>query len=173
LNKLGWACILQERLEEARVYLMKAIERSRQVQDYYQLVESLTDLAVALDGLGRFKEAEALLQEADDIAAKFNYNYLLGLAQLARGESEYNAGEYEKAFHHYSLFCYYTALYNPVEHGRAVRKTINDLLAIPQRHIPEILSVLAADWASHEQELGARAQLLVSSLEEVRTLLGT
>lgn len=172
LNKRGWAQVLQGQLNEATLDLTKAIARAREVQDYYQLVESLIDLAITFHRQNQLKEAEDLLQEADTIASSFKYYYLLSLAQLARAENAYRVEAYQEAFHHYEQFCYYAALYNPLEHERAVRRTINDLLAIPQRNIPAILESMLADWSSHEQELGSRSQLLVKSLEEVRILLG-
>ncbi len=169
LNKWGWTFVVQDRWEEAIPFFEKAIERARQVRDHYQRAESLVDLAFVLEHLELYEQSQHAMQEAEVIASKYNYYYLLGLAEVSRGDNAYNAGNYQEAFKHFGIHCYYMALYNPVEYEKAVRKTTSSLFNLSVQTIPSVVADLKAYWSSVELQ---DKDLFLNALEEVDQLIG-
>lgn len=169
LNKWGWAFVVQDRWEEAIPFLEKAIERAREVRDYYQRAESLVDLAFVLEHLELHEQSQHAMQEAQAIASEYNYYYLLGLAEVSRGDNAYNTGNYQEAFKHFGVHCYYMALYNPVEYEKAVRKTTSSLFNLSVQTIPSVVADLKAYWSSVDLQ---NKGLFLNALEEVDLLIG-
>ena|SRR5579859_3400620 len=169
LNKWGWTFVVQDQWEEAIPFLEKAIERARQVHDHYQRAESLVDLAFVLEHLELYEQSQQAMQEAEAIASEYNYYYLLGLAEVSRGDNAYNAGNYQEAFKHFGIHCYYMALYNPVEYEKAVRKTTSLLFNLSVQTIPSVVADLKAYWSSVELK---EKDLFLNALDEVDLLIG-
>ena len=169
LNKQGRILLLQRKAQEAVLPLESAIQRAREVRDYYQLVESLIDLADALEHLDQHKDSRIALQEAEEIATKYHYFFLLGLAEDFRAENRYRIGKFKEAFKHFGAYCYYMARYNPEEYEKAVSKTIDALLNLPREQIRFIMDELTAYWQGRAFE--EKQSLMFNALDEVSLLI--
>ena len=169
LNKQGWVHVLQGQLQESIPLLEKAIERAREVNDYYQEAELLIDLADVFERLERLKQSSKYLHEAVDIARRYKYYYLLGIAEDFRGDNRYKDAEYQSAFRHFGEYCHYMALYNPVQYEKAVRKVTDQLLNVPKEEISTILDELVTQWLSFK--LDEKSSDLLNALGEIRMLI--
>ena len=169
LNKQAWVLVLQGQLHKSIPLLEKAIERASEVNDYYQKAESLVDLADVLERLEQHDQSLHALREAETIAARYNYYYLLGVAEDFQGDNRYKVGSYQLAFKHFGEYCYYMAQYNPVQRDKAVRKTTDLLLNVPSEEIPIILDELVTRWSS--LGLSEGVTVLLNALEKVRMLM--
>ncbi len=170
LNKQGWVHVLQGELDSAILMLEKAIGRAREVKDAYQEAESLIDLADVLERRGRSEQFQKTLADAEEIAGRYNYYYLLGIAQMFQGDNKYNAKMYHQAFEYFCEYCHYMALYNPVQYDKAIRKTIELLLTMPEEDFSSILDYLERRWLTFQ--LGENTSAFLHALEEVRVLTG-
>jgi tetratricopeptide (TPR) repeat protein len=180
LNKQGWVHVLQSVLEESTEarqskliesipFFEQAIELAREVFDYYQEAESLIDLADVLERLNRHGPSQQSLKEAEDIAKRYNYNLLLGIAEEFQGDLRYHAGDYSRAFEHFAASCRYMALYNPIRYNKALRKLLDTLLKTPRSELPAITTALVEYWS--EQGLAEKFPELIKTCEEVSGLM--
>ena len=180
LNKQGWVHVLQSVLEESTAaqqskliesipFFEQAIELAREVFDYYQEAESLIDLADVLERLNRHGPSQQALKEAEDIAKRYNYNLLLGIAEEFQGDLRYHAGDYRRAFEHFAASCRYMALYNPIRYNKALRKLLDTLLKTPRSELPAVTTALVDYWS--EQGLAEAFPELIRTCEEVRGLM--
>ncbi len=128
LNKQGTVYIQRGNIAEAIPLFEQARERAKAIPDFYQQVESLVDLADAFEKLGQIERAEQMLQEAEEIAKPYKYDFLLGRIESIRAERAYIACNYQDAFQHFGQYCYDMARFNPVEYEKAVRRTTEQLL---------------------------------------------
>jgi len=161
----------KEKLREALPLLQKAIQRAEKVYDVYQQAESLIDLANTYELLNQGEDAFQALRQAEAISNEYKYYYLLGLASDFRGDNRYTTEKYHEAFKYYGDYCYYMALYNPVQYEKAVRKTTDLLVKIPKEEISAILDEFQARWKS--RDLKEDSGLLVEALAEIRMLTDT
>ena len=129
----------------------------------------MIDLADALEHLDQHKDSRIALQEAEEIATKYHYFFLLGLAEDFRGENRYRIGKFKEAFKHFGAYCYYMARYNPEEYEKAVSKTIDALLNLPREQIPFIMDELTAYWQGRAFE--EKQSLMFNALDEVSLLI--
>jgi tetratricopeptide (TPR) repeat protein len=150
LNKQGRVYARQHEWAEAVTFFEQAIVTARRVPDYYQQTESLVDLADALGRLEQAERAQQPLQEAEDIATREEYVFLLGLIEQTRGEICYRAGDYMMAFQHFVLYCGHMAHYNSSEFSIAVRKLVDALLGVPKSDVPAIVQEVLTYWTSHQ-----------------------
>jgi tetratricopeptide (TPR) repeat protein len=169
LNKQGWILVLENKWDAAVELLNQAIELASSVHDDYQQAESLIDLADVLEREEKHEESQRALQEAEEIAQKYNYNYLLGLARESQGDIRYHRGEYQNAFVYYREACRFMALYNSIKYTKTLRKVIDALLETPYKEIDDILESMMAYW--HSQELNKTHPDFITSCEEVGKLI--
>ena len=173
LHKRGSTYLRLDRLEEAHHNLQAAVEQARLIHDPHQLVEALITLAQVLERLGASEQVQERLQEAETIAQEHHYTYLLGSIQLVYGEKLHREQQYQQAFHHFGLYCYYMALYNSIEYTKAVHRIVDALVSLPPHELPEIVLALSTFWSSHTEKLDKQAFLLITALDEVRLLFDT
>ncbi len=169
LNKQGRICALQSKWEEAVAFFEQGIMAARQVSDYYQQTEGLIDLADALRHLGEDARIQQALQEAEDLASRENYFYLLGRVEQMRGEICYSAGEYAMAFQHFVLYCRCMAHYNAREFSVAVRKVVDALLGVPGGEVLSIVEALRAYWITNH--LDKEYPEMIRALEEMNEFM--
>ena len=151
LNKRGWVQVQQNQYEQAILFFTQAIELAQRVNDYYQEAESLVDLADTLERFGRHEDSQRVLQTAQKIATQYRYYYLLGVSEEFQGDHHYQ-DSYQIAFQHYARYVRYMALYNKVQYGKALRKTIDLLLDTPRHVIPSLINLLMAYWSTEKME---------------------
>ena len=168
LNKQARVHIQEGKLEKAIPLLKKAIQRAEEAYDVYQKAESLIDLANTYERFNYHEDAVQTLRQAEDIAREYKYYYLLGQARDFRGDNMYAIEQYNSAFKYFSDYCYYMALYNPVQYEKAVRKTTDLLVKIPRAEIPVILDDFEAKWKS--RDLKESDSLMLDALAEIRML---
>jgi tetratricopeptide (TPR) repeat protein len=130
LNKQGTIYVLRGDITSAVPLFEQARRRASEIPDFYQQVESLIDLADAFEKLGQIEQAEQMLQEAEEIAKPYKYDFLLGRIESIRAERAYLANNYLVSFQHFGQYCYNMARFNPVEYEKAVRRTTEQLLKI-------------------------------------------
>jgi len=169
LNKQGRVCVLQDKWEEGVTFFEKAVEEAQSVPDYYQQTESLIDLADALQYLKEGERAQKLLQEAENIATKENYVFLLGLLEKSRGQIYYGTRDYQRAFEHFVLYCHHMADYNFSAFSTAIQKVVDVLLDIPKGEVPVIVKELLTYWTTHQ--LNEEYPELVQTFEEIDNLM--
>ncbi len=150
LNKQGRICMQQQKWEEAATFFEQAIGVAELVPDYYQQTESLIDLAHVQINLEQHERVPSLLQEAEGIASRENYLSLLGSIEQMRGDIDYRAGNYTRAFHHFALYCHRMAEYNSTGFNRAVQNVVDALLDVPKHEIPAIVDGLLTYWRDHQ-----------------------
>lgn len=169
LNKQGRILMLQNQWDEAATFFQRAIQIAEQVHDYYQQMESLIDLAQALEYLGQHASALPLWQEAQETSKQENYLYLLGRIEEAKGEVAYKSGDYKSAFVFYREYCHYMAHYNMLEYNRAIAKISDELLNVPSTLVPAILDTLISSWSA----LGMANSYpqLIEACEEMKKLM--
>jgi tetratricopeptide (TPR) repeat protein len=169
LNKQGQVLVLQDEPQNSLPFFREATALAREVHDYYQLAETLFHLATALERLGQQESSQQTLKEAEDIAQRYNYNLLLGMAEELRGDYFYQAGDYRHAFEHYGAYCYYTTLYNLPKYNKALLKLVDRLLMTPKNEIPAITTTLTEYWSL--RKLAITYPDLVSVCKDIQNLL--
>ena len=169
LNKQGRVKALQQQWKEALSLFEQAIAIARQVPAYYQLTESLINLADTVEHLNQGDRVQQLLQEADNIATKENYLSLLGLIEYAKGYKKYRNRDYMQAFQHFVLYCEYMSQYNSTEFSTAVERVVDALLDIPKDVVPAIMHEMLTYWTTHQ--LDKTYPELMQAFEEIDTLM--
>jgi tetratricopeptide (TPR) repeat protein len=169
LNKQGRICALQHKWKEAEAFFEKAIQEAQSVPDYYKQTESLIDLADTLEHLEQGERPQKLLQEAEDIATKENYLFLLGHIEKIRGQIDYGAGDYPMAFRHFVLHCHHMADYNFSEFSTAMQKVVDALLDVPKGEVPSLLEGLLTYWTT--QQLNEKYPEFLQTFEEIHNLM--
>ncbi|GCF08431.1 tetratricopeptide repeat protein [Dictyobacter arantiisoli] len=166
LNKQGriylaWGQqLLEEHEHEQAVVQMKraqklferAITEAALVPDYFQQTESLIDQGITARALGQLEQNTFYLQEAEELATNENYVALLGNIEKERAEIQYQQGQYEQAFQHFSHYCHHMAEYNQNEFINAIQRTIDALLGLPQAAMAAAVQVLLDYWQSQQLE---------------------
>jgi tetratricopeptide (TPR) repeat protein len=170
LNKQGWILVLEGQYRKAIELLQQAINLAKEVHDDYQQAESLVDLTEALKRSGQNEQSQRTRQEAREICLKYNYSYLLGLANMSEGDVLYEAGNYKDAFRNYGEACYYMTQYNDLEYNKGLRKVVDALFEVPSQEVGPIVNELVAYWSS--QGLDKDYPDFASSCQEVKSLVG-
>jgi tetratricopeptide (TPR) repeat protein len=166
LNKLGRISLAQGQIEKALSYLQQAIARARQVPNYLQLTESLVDLARVMQEIEQEGEVRTLLQQAEEIAAREEYEGLYADIELIRAEAALHQKRYPEAFRYLEEYCYHTLQHNTSEYRVAVRKTIDVLLTVPVAEQSVIIQELIDRWMS--RGLADRYPELIEACKEVQ-----
>lgn len=165
-NKLGRICLERGQTQEAFAYLQQAIETAKRVPDYFQLVESLIDLAKVMGQLEREDEAAKLLQEAEEIAEREQYAGLHATIEQIRAETALLHGQHREAFRHLEQHCYYALQHTSSDYSAAVRRTTDALLAIPVGEQAAIIQQLIDSWT--ERGLAERYPELIDACKEIQ-----
>jgi tetratricopeptide (TPR) repeat protein len=166
LNKLGRICLAQDKIQEALSYLQRAIDSAQRVPDYFQLVESLVDMAKVRELMGQEGEAETLLQQAEELAKREKYENLYAYIELIRSEIALRQLRYREAFHHLEQYCYHNLQYNISGYRVAVRKLTDVLLTIPVSEQAIIVQQLIDSWTL--RGLADRYPELIEACNEVQ-----
>ena len=146
LNKQGEVQVQRGQIAEAIPLFQRAQDRAREASDVYQQVESLINIANAFEKNGQLEQSEQALQGAEEIAAPYKYYYLLGLVENIRAEREYRTGNYQIAFQHFGQYCHYMMQFNPIEYEKAVRRTVEQLLKLPEKDFNDQWNQLHDFW---------------------------
>ncbi len=166
LNRQGRLLARQEKWLEARQFFERAIDDAKKVHHDYQHAENLIDLAEVLAHLGQEEQANQLFKEAEDISNRWNYLYLLGRAEDARGDICFESSDYQNAFVHYRQYCYYMAERNEAEYNRALGKVIDRLFNTPKDNLSNIVDEFIKYWS--DQQMDRNYATLVDTLQEVK-----
>lgn len=152
LNKQGRLLMEEKQWSEAIPFFEKAIKKAGEVQDDYQRVENLVDLAHALYRTRAYESAEKILQEVRSISEQGRYDDMLGRVEEFLGNISYEAGEYQTAFVHYRQYCRYMALRNDVEYNRALALIIDNLYKMPKEDVEAIIADFIAYWTQENMD---------------------
>jgi tetratricopeptide (TPR) repeat protein len=166
LNKQGLIHKRQGQWQEALNFFQKSLEKAREANDRYQYVENLIDLAEAQSHLQQEEQAQRNLQEAEEIASRWDYFLLLGHLKEVQGDILFRDGKYEDAFHYYGEYCRYLAKHNRVEYNQATRKVMDQFFATPKERVPAIVDAFIAYWTV--QGLEKDYPDMIQSLEDTR-----
>ena len=166
LSMQGRLHIRQEQWQEASGFFEKALEKAREVNDKYQYVENLINLAEARVCLNQEESASQLLQEAEGIATQWNYLYLLGHVKEVHGDIHFRGERYQEAFAYYSEFCRYMAMHNLVEYNKATRKVMDQLFDTPKDKVSTIIDTFIVYWSA--QRLDKDHPDMLKSLEDTK-----
>jgi tetratricopeptide (TPR) repeat protein len=166
LNKLGRICLAQNQLPQALSYLQRAIASAQQVPDYFQLTESLIDLARVRAQMQQEDEATSLLQQAEEIARREQYENSYAAIELIRAETALRRQCYDEAFRHLEQYCYHMLLHNTNDYSVAVRKLTDVLLTIPATEQSAIIQQVVASWTA--RGLADRYPELIDACQEVQ-----
>lgn len=123
-----------------------------QVPAYYQLTESLIELADSYLSLDQPEHVFQHLQEAEEIATRESYPSLLGWIERTRGNYYDKIHDYNAAFHHFVLYCDHMAHYNTTQFSIAVRYSTDALMRVPKDVLPLITRNMLDYWHSHQLE---------------------
>ncbi len=116
INKQGRIKALEHDWQESLPLFEQAIAIARQVPAYYQLTESLIDLANSYLSLDQPERVFQYLQDAEEIATREHYPSLLGWIEKTRGEYYYkNYMTYNDSF---SAFCAVLSPYGSLQYHR-------------------------------------------------------
>ena len=165
-NKLGRVCLEQSQVQKASFYFQRAIKLARELPDYFQLVESLIDLARVMEQTEKEDEAEALLQQAEAIAAREQYRNLYAAIELIRAETALYQRRYSEAFRHFEQHCYYAFQHTLSSYNIAVRSTTDALLTVPAAEQSRIVQQLIDNWTS--RGLAESRPELIAACKEVQ-----
>jgi tetratricopeptide (TPR) repeat protein len=166
LNKLGRICLEQGQLQEALSYLQRAIDSAQQVPDYFQLTESLIDLAQVRERMNQEEEARSLLQQAEKIVEREQYENLYASIELIRAETALHQQRYQEGFRHLEQYCYHRLQYNTSEYRVAVRKLIDILLTVPAADQSAIIQQVVDSWTT--RGLADKYPELIEACQEVK-----
>lgn len=167
-NKLGRVRLEQGRIQEAVVYLQRAITVARAFPNYFQLTKSLIDLARVFRRMEKNGEAEALLREAEEIAEREFYPGLYASIDLIRAEKALQRGDNREAFRSFEFYCYHAALRPRSEYNIAVRRTFDALLTIPMAEQSAMIEQLIQSWTA--RGLGESYPELIDACKKVQEL---
>jgi tetratricopeptide (TPR) repeat protein len=139
---------------EALSLLAKAIEWAREMKYYYHQAEWQIEQSKILLQNNQLEEAQAILDVAEDLSSQYQYYLLLGRIAELRGDIAYTAKEYSVAFQFYTSYCYFMALYNDAEYGKAAENMImKRLLDLPSRDLMrQMWEQLHKDWSALDLE---------------------
>jgi tetratricopeptide (TPR) repeat protein len=168
-NKQGRIKALQQHWDDALPLFEQAIVIAREVPAYYQLTESLLDLAKSYLSLNQPERVFQYLQEAEEIATKENYQSQLGEIERMRGEYYYQMSDYNTAFQHFALYCHHMALHNTIEFSIAVRRSTDSLMGAPKEALSVVAQEMLNYWTSHHLEEDYPE--LVTAFEELDDLM--
>jgi tetratricopeptide (TPR) repeat protein len=166
LNKLGRICLAQGQMQEALSYLHRALESAKQVPDYVQLAESLIDLARVREKMNQKEETESLLQQAEKIVEREQYENLYASIELIRAETALRQLHYHEGFRHLEQYCYHTLQYNISGYSVAIRKITDILLTVPTSEQSAIIRQLINSWT--ERGLADKYPQLIVACREVQ-----
>lgn len=169
LHKQGRVHALQNQWEQAKAFFTQAAEIASQVPDFYQQTENLIDLAKCLEQLEEHEFAKQNLQQAETIASEANYLSLLGAIAYQRGEKEYAAQTYDRAFQYFAVYCRYKAQYNTTEYITALQKVTDSLLDIPRKEAQTIVKDIIQYWKT--EQLDQEYPDFVEAFENVGELM--
>jgi tetratricopeptide (TPR) repeat protein len=170
LNKQGRVFTRQEKWPEAIERFEAAIEKARQVSDYYQEAESLIDIAEPLELGGRHADSQESLRKGGEIAQRYHYYYLLGRIKQLEGNLHFRAERYQEAFRFLGETCYIMAQYNQVRFEDALGSLEDYLMKTPEEEIPPILKALQQfSWS--EKNLSWEYNKFREALEKIENLM--
>jgi tetratricopeptide (TPR) repeat protein len=170
LNKQGRVLILLDQVEKALPFFEQAIRRAQEVEDVYQRLESLLDLADAQYRLANKQAMRRNLELAEQAANVFGYHDLSGFIEKMYGEECYRLHQYQLAFQHFASYCYHTARFNSLEYEAAIRYTIDKLLELSTDQVATVREELQTYWTTFELE-DSVSSLLIKSLKRTDLLL--
>ena len=168
LNRQGRVLVIQEKLSEAVPLFERVIQRAQEVRDYYQQTEALIDLADIFLRQQQYKPAFGKLHDAEEIASRYHYYFLLGRIEQLYGDYPPRV-DHRASFEHYGKLCSYMFLYNPLEYANAVRYTTEVLQRLPIEDMRVCIQLLSTYWNS--LNLQEKESSLLKSLEEVSLLM--
>lgn len=168
-NKQGRIKALQHEWKEALPLFELAISIARSVPAYYQLTESLIDLAKAFLSLEQPELVFQYLNDAEEIATREHYQLLLGVIEQIRAEYFYLNKDYDTAFNHFTLYCHHMAQYNTTELSIAVRRSTDALMGAPKDIKPIVTRKMVDYWNTHQ--LAKDHPELINAIEEIDNLM--
>lgn len=168
LNKQGRIYTMLQEWNKAIPRLQEAIALAREIPDDYQQTESLIDLANIYRVSDLEQNIETILQEAEAIATRENYLFLLGKIAQTRGEIYYHSADYHSAFTQFALFCHFMARHNNFEFGIAIRRVYDAIIGLPNEQVQPVVATIQQYWEHHHlNELYPALPEAISEIEDL------
>ncbi|MBN1487994.1 MAG: tetratricopeptide repeat protein, partial [Anaerolineae bacterium] len=132
--------------KESEAHYLKALNLAEKVQDWYQVAEISTSLAVVYHLLGDLEKIEQYQQQVEDIAKRYNYNFLLSRLYEHLGHTACSQKTWQTAAQYYAMACHYMAKYTRAWYQRTVHSVFGRIMTLPSTEAVNVSENILEYW---------------------------